>query len=114
MEIPRLEAESELQLPAYTTATETLDPSCIFNLHHRLWQGWIFIPLSEDRGQTYILMDTSWVLNLLSQNGNTEKILKGVKKNIWQFFTFQRILCFSEDFIPVFFKECRKLVYRSN
>ena len=27
MEVPRLGAESELQLPAYTTATATRDPS---------------------------------------------------------------------------------------
>ena len=27
MEVPRLGAESELQLPVYTTATATLDPS---------------------------------------------------------------------------------------
>ena len=27
MEVPRLGVESELQLPAYTTATATLDPS---------------------------------------------------------------------------------------
>ena len=26
--------ELELQLPAYTTATETPDPSCVCDLHH--------------------------------------------------------------------------------
>ena len=36
MEIPRLEVKSELQLPAYTTATATWDPSCICDLHHSL------------------------------------------------------------------------------
>ena len=34
MEIPRLEVELELQLPAYTTATVTWDPSHICYLHH--------------------------------------------------------------------------------
>ena len=34
MEVPRLEVQSELQLPAYTAATATLDPSCICDLHH--------------------------------------------------------------------------------
>ena len=34
MEIPRLGIESELQLPAYTTATATQDLSCFRNLHH--------------------------------------------------------------------------------
>jgi len=33
MEVPRLWVESELQLPAYTTATATLDSSCICDLH---------------------------------------------------------------------------------
>ena len=34
MEILRLGVQLELQLPAYTTATATLDPSCICDLHH--------------------------------------------------------------------------------
>ena len=34
MEVPRLGAESELQLPAYTTATATPDLSHICDLHH--------------------------------------------------------------------------------
>ena len=33
MEVPRLRVESDLQLPAYTTATATPDPSRICNLH---------------------------------------------------------------------------------
>ena len=32
--ISRLGIESELQIPAYTTAGATPDPSCIFNLYH--------------------------------------------------------------------------------
>ena len=34
MEVPRPGVELELQLPAYTTATTTQDPSHICNLHH--------------------------------------------------------------------------------
>ena len=34
MEVPMLGVKSELQLPAYTTATATQDPSHICNLHH--------------------------------------------------------------------------------
>ena len=34
MEILRLGVESELQLPAYTTATATQDPSRVCDLHH--------------------------------------------------------------------------------
>ena len=34
MEVPRLGVETELQLPAYATATATLDLSLICDLHH--------------------------------------------------------------------------------
>ena len=55
MEVPRLGVESELQLPAYTTATATATPdlSLISDLHHS--------SLSEARDQTPILMHTNWV-----------------------------------------------------
>ena len=33
MEVPRLGDELELQLPAYTTATATPDPSCVCDLY---------------------------------------------------------------------------------
>ena len=34
MEVPRLGVKSELQLPAYATATAMPDPSCLYDLHH--------------------------------------------------------------------------------
>ena len=37
MEFPRLGVKSELQLPAYTTATATWDLSCVCNLYHSSW-----------------------------------------------------------------------------
>ena len=37
MEFPRLGVQSELQLPAYTTATATRALSHICNQHHSLW-----------------------------------------------------------------------------
>ena len=49
MEVPRLGAESELQLPASTPATATRDPSHVWDLHRSLWQHWILNPLSEAR-----------------------------------------------------------------
>ena len=61
MEVPRLGVQSELQLPAYTTATATPDPSCIFNLHHSSRQCQILNLLSGARDWTRILMDTSWI-----------------------------------------------------
>ena len=62
MEVPRLGVESKLQLPAYTRATATPDPSLICNLHHFSQQCWILNPLSGDRDWTCNLMDTSWIL----------------------------------------------------
>ena len=60
MEVSRLGAESELQPPAYTTATATWNPSQICELHHSSWQPGILNPLREARDQTHILMDARW------------------------------------------------------
>ena len=61
MEFLRLVVESELQLPAYTTATATAmqDPSRVCDLHQGSWQHRILNPLSEAKDQTCNLMDTS-------------------------------------------------------
>ena len=61
MEVPRLGVESELQLLAYTTATETPELSCICDLHHSSRQHRILNPLSDAMDRTCILMDTSWI-----------------------------------------------------
>ena len=71
MGAPRLGVESELQLPAYTTATATQDPSRVCKLHHSSWQHWILNPLREARDGTHILMNTSWVRNLVSYSGSS-------------------------------------------
>ena len=56
MQIPRLGAETELQLLAYTTATATPNPrSHTCDLCHILWQHQILSALSEVRDQTRIL-----------------------------------------------------------
>ena len=70
--VPRLVVESELQLPASTTATAIQDPSCTCDLPHSLWQGRILNPLSKARDRTPILLDTNRVLNLLSHSGNSK------------------------------------------
>ena len=56
MEVPRLGVESELQLPAYTTATGTRDLSHVCGLHHSSPQHQILNPLIEARDQTRDLM----------------------------------------------------------
>ena len=75
MEFPQLGVELELQLPAYTTATAMPDPSHICDLCSSLWQHQILNPGSKTRDWTCTLMDTSWVLNPLSHNGNSNLFL---------------------------------------
>ena len=47
MEVPRLRAESELQLLAYAPATATPHPSHVCDLDNSSWQRWILNPLGE-------------------------------------------------------------------
>ena len=61
MDVPRLGAESELQLQAYTIVTAMPDLSHVFDLHHSSQQHRILNPLSGARDQTCILGDTSQV-----------------------------------------------------
>ena len=61
MEDPRLGVESELQLPAYTTATVMQDLSHVYDLHHSLWQRWILNLLSKARDRTCVLMDATQI-----------------------------------------------------
>ena len=58
-QIPRLWVKSELQLPAYTTATWVLSHIC--DLHHSSQQRWILNPVKEARDLTHIIMDTSHI-----------------------------------------------------
>ena len=58
MEVPRLGVESELQLPAYATATATWDPSCVCSLHCSSRQQWTLNPLSGARDR----IPSSWIL----------------------------------------------------
>ena len=74
IDVPGLGVESELQLPAYTTATATADLSSICDLHHSLGQRQILNSLIEARESNlhpHILTDNSWVLNPLSRKGNS-------------------------------------------
>ena len=63
MEVPKLGAQLELQLPAYATAIAMQDLSHICDLHHSSLQNQILNPLSKTREQIWVLMDTSWVVS---------------------------------------------------
>ena len=54
----------------YTTATTMPDLTHVCDLHHSSWQRQILNPLSKARDRTRVLLESSWVLNLLSHNGN--------------------------------------------
>ena len=58
MEVPGLGVESELQLPAYTTATAMQDLSCVCDLCHSLEQHQILNPQREPRSGNCILTET--------------------------------------------------------
>ena len=57
----QLGVESELQLPAYATATATPDLSHVYDLHHSSWQHRILNRLSKARDQTLNFMVPSWI-----------------------------------------------------
>ena len=61
MEVPRLGVQSELQLPAYATATAIQDPSRICDLHHSSQQCRVLNPVSEVRDGTHKLMVPSQI-----------------------------------------------------
>ena len=54
-----LGVKSELQQPAYSTATAMPEPSRVCDLHHSSWQCQSLNPLSKARDWTHVLMDTS-------------------------------------------------------
>ena len=61
MEVPRPQVESELQLPAYTTATATRDPSHIYDLHYSSCNTGSPAHWVRLGDWTRILMDTSQI-----------------------------------------------------
>ena len=60
---------------AYTRAIAMPDPSQVCDLHHSSCQRWTLNPLNKARAWTHILMDTSQVGNLLSQDGNSHNLI---------------------------------------
>ena len=95
MEVPRPRVESELQLPAYTTATATQNPSHNCGLHHSPRQHRILNPLSEARDRTFILMVPSRVRYHCATTGtphtkNWNRKFRGI---------FSKCTCFLDSFI---------------
>ena len=70
MEVPRLGVTLEL-LPAYATATATLDLSYICDLCHSLWQHQILSSLSQAGIVPTSSQRQCYVLNPLSHNKNS-------------------------------------------
>ena len=66
MEVPGPRVQSELQLPAYTTAIATPHMSCIYSLCCSLRLCWILSPMIEPATS-----QKHWVLNLVSHNRNS-------------------------------------------
>ena len=84
MEVPKLGVESELQLPAHTTATATPDSSHVFDLYHSSRQRRIPDPLSEAGDRTRDLMDASWVREPLSYDGTPKTFLSRLQNQVCQ------------------------------
>ena len=61
MEVCRLGVKSELQPPAYATATATGDPSHICDLHRSSWQHRHQTPITV-KDQPGIQPTSSWIL----------------------------------------------------
>ena len=73
--VPGLGVKSELQPPAYTTATATPDLNRFYDLHHSSQQRQILNPLSEARDQIHVLMDISWVYYRWATSGTPKLYL---------------------------------------
>ena len=67
-------SSQSLQLPAYTTATETRDPSHVCDLYQSSGQRRIPDPLSKARDRTHILRDTSQTCFLCATTGTPESL----------------------------------------
>ena len=77
MQVHRLGIKSELQLPAYATATAMRDPSHACDLHHSSWQRWIFNPLNE----AGIKPKSSWLLVRFVTAEPQQELLDKIFKN---------------------------------
>ena len=93
MEVPRLGVESELQLPAYTTATATQDPSHACDLHHSSWQCRTLNPPSEATLMNPHPHGYQSDLFLLCHNGNSRAVYFKMVKNITNVYVMHTSHC---------------------
>ena len=84
MDVPRPGVESELYLPAYTTAIAMWDLSGICNLHCSSRQHWILNPLSEARYLICVLMHTSQVCSFWAMTRTPRTSFIMASQGPWQ------------------------------
>ena len=102
MEVPRLGVQSELQLPAYATATEMQDraTSVTYTTAHRNARS--LTPLSEAKDRTQFLTATSLIRFCCATTGTlTAQILSLAKNTIrFCFVLTSSLLSFSRKYLP--------------
>ena len=96
MKVPRLGAESELQLLAYTTAMQY--PNHICSLHHSSWPCWILNPLSGPGTKPEPM--SSWVLAVFISVAPQQELLHLLYPFLCQW-TFRLLPCLG------YCKQCR-------
>ena len=74
MEVPRLGSNQSCSCQPMPQLQQRQIPGA--SATYSLWQRQILNPLSEARGKTCIFMDTSWVCNPLTHNGNSHMFFK--------------------------------------
>ena len=77
LEVPRLGVKSELELLTYTTATATLDPGCVCDLHHSSRH---LNPLSKARDRTCVLLGASQICFCRATMGTPAILNRGVRE----------------------------------
>ena len=97
MEVPRLEVEWELQLPAYATAIATQDPSLVCDLTTIQGNARFLNPLSEAWDRNPQPHGSQLDQFPLHHDGNSSQVLLLLKL----FFSFSRCPCLCLIFLPV-------------
>ena len=102
-EVPRLGVELKLQLPTYTTATATPDPSHVCNLHHSSWQCRILSPLSKARNRTHNLIVPSQILFCCAKTRTSKSFFFPL---LWLPHSIWRCWARGQSCIPVLSRHC--------